>query len=76
MFGVEKMLAAVGAVNGDVRFYGLTETNMNLEGIERHQRLITSTRSCMLGGQRTSKTDYRATTFYIAAPTFEWAPLS
>ncbi|WP_457808914.1 OsmC domain/YcaO domain-containing protein [Kushneria sp. EE4] len=42
MFGEEKILAAVGSVNGDVRFYGLTETNMNLEGIDRHQRLITS----------------------------------
>ncbi|ARS52798.1 OsmC domain/YcaO domain-containing protein [Kushneria konosiri] len=42
MFGEEKILAAVGSVNGDVRFYGLTETNMTLEGIDRHQRLITS----------------------------------
>ncbi|WP_456269097.1 OsmC domain/YcaO domain-containing protein [Kushneria sp. AK178] len=42
MFGEEKIHAAVGSVNGDVRFYGLTETSMNLEGIDRHQRLITS----------------------------------
>ncbi|REC93592.1 OsmC domain/YcaO domain-containing protein [Kushneria indalinina] len=42
MFGEEKILAAVGSINGDVRFYGLTETNMNLAGIDRHQRLITS----------------------------------
>ena len=42
MFGEEKMLAAVGSVNGDVRFYGLTETSMHLEGIGRYQRLITS----------------------------------
>ncbi|MCM5704560.1 OsmC domain/YcaO domain-containing protein [Larsenimonas salina] len=42
MFGEEKINAAVGSINGDVRFYGLTETNMNLEGIDRHQRLITS----------------------------------
>ncbi|SPJ32826.1 hypothetical protein KSP9073_00827 [Kushneria phyllosphaerae] len=42
MFGEEKILAAVGSVNGDVRFYGLTETGMQLEGIDRHQRLITS----------------------------------
>lgn len=42
MFGEEKVLAAVGSVNGDVRFYGLTETSMNLDGIDRHQRLMTS----------------------------------
>ncbi|MCM2972587.1 OsmC domain/YcaO domain-containing protein [Larsenimonas suaedae] len=42
MFGEEKINAAVGSINGDVRFYGLTETNMNLDGIDRHQRLITS----------------------------------
>ncbi|WP_299260621.1 OsmC domain/YcaO domain-containing protein [uncultured Kushneria sp.] len=42
MFGEEKILAAVGSVNGDVRFYGLFDTSMNLEGIDRHQRLITS----------------------------------
>ena len=42
MFGEEKIHSTVGSVNGDVRFYGLTETNMNLDGIDRHQRLITS----------------------------------
>ncbi|RKR07574.1 ribosomal protein S12 methylthiotransferase accessory factor [Kushneria sinocarnis] len=42
MFGEEKINAAVGSVNGDVRFYGLTPTSMELEGIDRHQRLITS----------------------------------
>ncbi|MCM2129418.1 hypothetical protein [Larsenimonas rhizosphaerae] len=42
MFGEEKINADVGAINGDVRFHGLTETNMDLDGIDRHQRLITS----------------------------------
>ncbi|MCX2524072.1 hypothetical protein [Larsenimonas rhizosphaerae] len=42
MFGEEKINATVGYINADVRFYGLTETSMNLEGIDRHQRLITS----------------------------------
>ncbi|ART62853.1 hypothetical protein [Kushneria marisflavi] len=48
MFGEEKMLTEVSSVNGDVRFYGYIETGMNLEGIDRHQRLI---RSCMEGGR-------------------------
>ncbi|RUR33783.1 OsmC domain/YcaO domain-containing protein [Vreelandella nanhaiensis] len=42
MFGEETMAAVVGSVEGSVRFYGLTPTNMQLEGLERHQRLIES----------------------------------
>ncbi len=42
MFGQEVMDAVVGSINGDVVFYGLTPTNMQLEGLERHQRLIDS----------------------------------
>ena len=42
MFGIELMKNVVGSVTGEVRFYGLTQTNMSLEGIEPHLRLITS----------------------------------
>lgn len=42
MFGQQVMNAVVGSINGDVMFYGLTPTNMQLEGLERHQRLIDS----------------------------------
>lgn len=42
MFGEQTMDAVVGSVNGTVRFYGLTPTNMQLEGLERHLRLIES----------------------------------
>ncbi|MFZ6772747.1 OsmC domain/YcaO domain-containing protein [Undibacterium sp. SXout7W] len=42
MFGNERMDAVIGSVNGSVRFYGLTPTSMNLEGLDRHQRLIDS----------------------------------
>ena len=42
MFGQEVMDAVVGSINGDVMFYGLTPTNMQLEGLDRHQRLIDS----------------------------------
>jgi ribosomal protein S12 methylthiotransferase accessory factor len=42
MFGNERMDAALGSVNGSVRFYGLTPTSMKLEGLDRHQRLIDS----------------------------------
>ncbi|CEL28965.1 OsmC domain/YcaO domain-containing protein [Pseudomonas fluorescens] len=42
MFGNERMDAAIGSVNGSVRFYGLTQTSMKLEGLDRHLRLIES----------------------------------
>ena len=42
MFGNERMDAALGSVNGSVRFYGLTPTNTQLEGLERHEKLLDS----------------------------------
>ncbi|MGM8850653.1 OsmC domain/YcaO domain-containing protein [Salinicola halophyticus] len=42
MFGEETMAAVVGSVESSVRFYGLTPTNLQLEGLDRHQRLLES----------------------------------
>ncbi|MDX1552198.1 MAG: OsmC domain/YcaO domain-containing protein [Marinobacter sp.] len=42
MFGEETMAAVVGSVDGSVRFHGLTPTNMQLEGLDKHLRLIES----------------------------------
>ncbi|WP_018403984.1 OsmC domain/YcaO domain-containing protein [Marinobacter gelidimuriae] len=42
MYGEQTMDAVVGSVNGDVRFYGLAPTNMQLEGLDKHLRLIES----------------------------------
>ena len=42
MFGNERMDAVLGSMDGTVKFYGLTETSMQLEGIEPHLRLIES----------------------------------
>lgn len=42
MFSVEVMEAVIGSINGDVRFYGLEPTNMDLDGLDRHQRLLNS----------------------------------
>ena len=44
MFGDERMDAVLGSVDGSVRFFGLTPTSMQLEGQERHARLIDSYR--------------------------------
>jgi len=42
MFGETVMTNVIDSINGDVRFYGLTPTNMDLDGLDRHQRLLTS----------------------------------
>ena len=42
MYGDDTMDAVVGSVDGSVRFHGLTPTNSQLEGLDRHLRLIES----------------------------------
>ncbi|WP_110654173.1 OsmC domain/YcaO domain-containing protein [Salinicola halimionae] len=42
MFSEETLNAVVGSVDGSVRFYGLTPTNLQLDGLDRHHRLLES----------------------------------
>src|SRR3954471_19327592 len=42
MYGNPRMDAALGSVDGSVRFFGLTPTSMQLVGLDRHRRLIDS----------------------------------
>lgn len=42
MFGNVQMDAVIGSIEGSLRFFGLAPTNMNLEGLDRHQRLMDS----------------------------------
>lgn len=42
MYGEENLGNAVSSVSGEIRFFGLTPTNMKLEGIEKHLRLVES----------------------------------
>jgi ribosomal protein S12 methylthiotransferase accessory factor len=42
MFGDDRMDAVLGSIDGSVRFFGLTPTNLKLEGLDRHQRLLDS----------------------------------
>ncbi len=44
MFGNARMDAVLGSVDGSVRFFGLTPTSMELEGLDRHHRLLDSYR--------------------------------
>ncbi|MCB5195481.1 OsmC domain/YcaO domain-containing protein [Deefgea salmonis] len=42
MFGNERIDAVIASINDTSRFYGLTPTSMQLEGLDRHQRVIDS----------------------------------
>lgn len=44
MYGAETMTTVVGTVQGKIRFPGLTETDMQLTGLDKHQRLLASYR--------------------------------
>ncbi|QGZ38281.1 ribosomal protein S12 methylthiotransferase accessory factor [Pseudoduganella flava] len=44
LYGDARMDAALGSIDGTVRFYGLTPTSMKLEGLDRHARLLDSYR--------------------------------
>ena len=42
MYGNPRMDAVLGSVDGSVRFFGLTPTSIELEGLDRHHRLVDS----------------------------------
>ena len=42
MFGNDRMDAVIGSVDGNLRFFGLTPASMQLEGLDRHHRLMDS----------------------------------
>ena len=42
MFGEQRIKNVIGAVNSEINFYGLAKTSMNLEGLDKHLRLIDS----------------------------------
>ena len=44
MYGKERMENVIGSFEGRVRFYGLSETDMGLKGIDKHQKLMESYR--------------------------------
>ena len=58
MYGDARMDAVTGSIDGRVRFFGLTPTSIQLEGLERHQRLLDSYRK--LHAARTKVTHARS----------------
>lgn len=61
MFGQTVMDAVIGSVEGRVCFYGLTPTNSQLEGLDKHLRLLESykklhtARGCSMASQEALK---------------------
>jgi ribosomal protein S12 methylthiotransferase accessory factor len=52
MYGEENVESAVASVSGKIRFFGLTPTNMKLDGIEKHLRLVESYEKLQAARQR------------------------
>ena len=44
MYGEEVLNNVISSVSGKIRFFGLTKTNMNLEGLDKHLKLLESYR--------------------------------
>ena len=47
MYGVDLIEAASKSISGDIRFYGLINTDIGLNGLDKHQRLIESYRKLL-----------------------------
>lgn len=56
MYGSELLAHAVGSVNGEVRFYGMNPTDLNLSGLDKHQRLIESYKKLQFAKNKTIHT--------------------
>jgi ribosomal protein S12 methylthiotransferase accessory factor len=48
MFGTEVVNNALKTVNGEIRFFGLTKTDSNLKGLDKHLKLIDSYKKLQL----------------------------
>ena len=51
MYGEDNLGNAMASVSGKVRFFGLTPTNMKLDGIDKHLRLVESYEKLQLARQ-------------------------
>lgn len=56
MFGAETMNNAIGSVTGEIRFFGLTPTDMNFKDQEKHQKLIESYQKLQVAKKKLSAT--------------------
>ena len=52
MYGEELLGNAMSSASGDVRFFGLTPTNVSLDGIDKHLRLVASYEKLQVARQR------------------------
>ncbi|MEC8625199.1 MAG: OsmC domain/YcaO domain-containing protein, partial [Bdellovibrionota bacterium] len=52
MYGEEVLNNVIKSVSGEIRFFGLTKTNMNLEGLDKHLKLLESYRKVQVAKKR------------------------
>lgn len=52
MYGKKNLENATSSVSGKIRFFGLTPTNMKLDGIDKHSRLVESYEKLQVARQR------------------------
>jgi ribosomal protein S12 methylthiotransferase accessory factor len=52
MYDEEILGNATSSVSGEIRFFGLTPTNVNLDGIDKHLRLVESYEKLQVARQR------------------------
>lgn len=52
MYGDKLVDAVTRSVSGELRFYGLTPTDLNVSGIDKHQRLLESYRKLLRARQK------------------------
>lgn len=55
MYGEELLSNAIRSVTGEIRFFGLTKTDMRLDGIDKHLRLIDSYRKLQVARARAGR---------------------
>jgi ribosomal protein S12 methylthiotransferase accessory factor len=61
MYGEEVLNNAIDSISGDVRFLGLTKTNMYLDGIDKHLKLIESYNKLQIAKEKYSFNDRLST---------------
>jgi ribosomal protein S12 methylthiotransferase accessory factor len=60
MYGEESLGNATSSVSGKIRFFGLTPTNMKVDGIDKHMRLVESYEKLQLARHRHHASTRRA----------------
>lgn len=55
MYGKDLVSTALKSIKGEIKFFGLTQTDMNLSGLEKHLKLIESYEKLQVAKRKSSK---------------------